>query len=615
MASHDTPGSGFSFRYQSATSFSSTALVPLPIINVVNAPRFFKGYIYGFKQPVACITIGMSAVTREQCIPLQTALAHYYSPYAFSKKILENNMDVLHSLAQAASDLQKAGGMPIFDNVKVEPINQELVDLWVPMLFDHCVHDVLQYLLRVYNFHIQENRPIQAAFNKQQEILLQTLKTHAPQGTNTLFFLQAAHENHIPWTHVALNNFQYGYGKNSRWFDSSFTDLTPHTTAALANNKRAMNYFLAKQGIPVVEQYVVTSEQEAIKQANTIGYPIVLKPIDGHGGKGVMTHIEHDIAVHQAYRATKELTPTVLLEKHIHGKDYRLIVLRGKLIWAIERIPAGVHGDGVNTIAKLVEINNQDHRAVFPLRHIKITAETIQFLEEQGLAVTRVIEKDRFVPLHRIANISAGGTPIAVFNQVHPDNVKLMEAVATLLRLDIAGIDFITSDISQSYREVGGSIIEVNLQPQLGRITTSHIYADILNNLLPVKGHIPIYVIYADEISPELLLKITSQLPSDATISMAISNTIYLNNQFLLQTKNIYMAGQHSLLRHDVTALIYCICDEKEVLEFGLPFASCTQLFAEQGKLEKNMLVKHTLLKACREHDPLISPYPISKSN
>jgi biotin carboxylase len=65
----------------------------------------------------------------------------------------------------------------------------------------------------------------------------------------------------------------------------------------------------------------VTSEQEAIKQANIVGYPIVLKPIDGHGGKGVMTHITQEIAVRQAYQATKKLTPTVLLEKHIHGKD------------------------------------------------------------------------------------------------------------------------------------------------------------------------------------------------------------------------------------------------------------------------------------------------------
>lgn len=614
MINDDTRGPAINFSYKWTSHSVSKSLQSSPVINVVNVPRYYQGYVYGFKQPVCCVSLFLSTIKKEQCEQLQAALAHYFSEYPFSTQAFKTNKEVVNSFAEAAALLQKSAGMPIFDAVRVESIDEQEFRLWIPMLFDHCVQDALTYLLKVYNYHLQPHMPVNPTFIKEHEKLLQILKLHAPQGSNTLLFLQAAHGNNIPWTHLALNNFLYGYGNHSHWLDSSFTDMTPHTTAALAANKRAMNYFLAQQGLPVVEQDVV-SEQDVIQKAKAIGYPVVLKPIDGHGGKGVFPHLNNANDVQQAYRLTRATTQTVLIEKHISGKDYRLVVFQGKLLWAIERIPAGVYGDGVNSIAQLIEINNQHHRAVYPLLHIKVTADVIEYLHEQDLELTSVIEKDCFIPLNRSANISAGGTPVGVFDKVHPDNVNLMEMIATLLRVDLAGIDFITPDISRSYLEVGGSIIEVNVQPQLGRITTSHIYAAILKRLLPERGRIPIYVIYADEIEPALLQQIKSELPSSTAISMVMNNAIYLDNKLLLHTENLYVAGKHVLLRNDITALIYCIRDENDILQFGLPFDSCTKLFVQQPKLEKNVITKHTLLTACHEHYAFIPAYNLAKKD
>lgn len=601
MINHEGSAFGFNISYQWTTNSVNPSITPM--INVINTPRYYQGFIYGFKQPVGCITLHVSAISHEQRSQLQIALKRYFPLHAIS---LDNEIAVLHSLAESAISLQKSSGMPIFDAYKIEPVDEQTIYVWIPMLFDHCLQDVMQHLLHVYNFHLQTNQPHHAKLIKEQERLLQTLKIHAPQGTNTLHFLSAAHQNNIPWTHAALNNFQYGHGQHSRWLDSSFTDLTPHTSATLITNKRAVNYFLAQQGIPVVEQWVISSEQDAINLANKLNFPVVIKPIDGHGSKGVFTHLMNNSALIQAYRKTRQLTQAVLLEKHIHGKDYRLLVLRGKLIWAIERIPAGVHGDGIHTISELVEINNQRQQAFFPLLHIKITEEAITYLHEQGLELTSIIEKDRFVPLNRSANISMGGTPVAVFDKVHPDNAQLMEAVATLLRLDLVGIDFITTDISRSYREVGGCILEVNVQPQLGKITTAHIYAEILQNLLPEQGRIPIYLIYADKIEP-VLNQVKSEISVNTGIGIAMSNAIYLENKTVIPTAHTYAAGKHLLLRNDITALIYCITDENEILQHGLPFDSCTQLFVEKHKLEKNSLIKDTLLQACKERYQLIA--------
>ena len=50
-------------------------------------------------------------------------------------------------------------------------------------------------------------------------------------------------------------------------------------------------------------------------------------------------------------------------------------------------------------------------------------------------------------------------------DEVHPDNREMAVRAATAIGLDVAGVDFITPDVTRSYREVGGAICEVNAAP------------------------------------------------------------------------------------------------------------------------------------------------------
>src|SRR3546814_3684243 len=64
-----------------------------------------------------------------------------------------------------------------------------------------------------------------------------------------------------------------------------------------------------------------------------------------------------------------------------------------------------------------------------------------------------------------LANLSGGGTAIDRTDEIHPENALVAEQAAMTIGLDVAGIDFLSPDISRSVRETGGGIIEVNAAP------------------------------------------------------------------------------------------------------------------------------------------------------
>ena len=133
------------------------------------------------------------------------------------------------------------------------------------------------------------------------------------------------------------------------------------------------------------------------------------------------------------------------------------------------RIPAGVTGNGINSVAELVQKINADpcrgkgKRSI--LIAIDLNDEAVRCLCDQALEVDSVPERGRFVRLRYTANISTGGSAADVTDKVHPDNRIVVERATRLVGLDIAGVDFLCTDIAKSWRDVGGKIIEVNSQP------------------------------------------------------------------------------------------------------------------------------------------------------
>lgn len=73
--------------------------------------------------------------------------------------------------------------------------------------------------------------------------------------------------------------------------------------------------------------------------------------------------------------------------------------------------------------------------------------------------------EDEIVYLKSTANLSTGGTSIDVTEMMHPENIFLAERIARVIGLDVCGIDIMAPNLTQSLKENGGVILEVNAAP------------------------------------------------------------------------------------------------------------------------------------------------------
>ncbi len=289
-------------------------------------------------------------------------------------------------------------------------------------------------------------------------------------GPSTLSLVHAAESRDIPW--LRLNDYslvQFGYGKWQKRIQATVTSETRHIAVELAGDKQETNKILGDLGLPAPRQEMVYSKEDALRAARRIGYPVVVKPLNANHGRGVSVNLPDGAHVEIAFDKAREHSRAVLVESFIVGDDHRMLVVNGELVAVAKRVPGHVTGDGVHTVEQLVELTNLDprrgvgHEKV--LTRLELDHQAERLLSACGLAKDSIPAVDQLVYLRSTGNLSTGGTAIDLTDQVHPDNAEMAVRVAQAIGLDVIGVDFLTSDITRSFREVGGGICEVNAAP------------------------------------------------------------------------------------------------------------------------------------------------------
>ncbi|MGI8786833.1 MAG: cyanophycin synthetase [Pyrinomonadaceae bacterium] len=291
-------------------------------------------------------------------------------------------------------------------------------------------------------------------------------------GPSTGSIVEECETRGIPF--IRLNDqslVQLGYGIHQQRIQATTTNKTNMISVDIAANKAATKKLLGEMGVPVPKGYRIRLEDEVKETVEAVGYPVVIKPLDGNHGRGATIGIENledaIAAFHEAQSESR--SKYVIVEKMLGGYDFRALVVNNRLIAIAERTPAHVVGDGESTIQELIDKTNEDPRRGYGhenvLTQIDVDASTEQLLAAKNYTLRTVLPAKEILHLKTTANLSTGGTAVDRTDEAHPENIFLFERIGKIIGLDICGIDVIAPNITEPLRENGGGIIEVNAAP------------------------------------------------------------------------------------------------------------------------------------------------------
>jgi len=268
----------------------------------------------------------------------------------------------------------------------------------------------------------------------------------------------------------------------THYFFRTRGDKVTNEAVDKGSDKEQTKIILAEKNIPTAKGQQFSSQdsdETIVAYANKVGYPLVVKPTNASFGRGVVTNINNEQELRAALVTVrlKQSYSNIIVEQHITGDDCRVYVVGDQAVAAMKRLPANVVGDGVHSIEELIQLKNAEReenpRLISCL--IKIDDELIQTISKKGYTIGTVLDENEQLFLLEKSNISIGGDPISVMDEL-PNEVKnlAVKAIQAIPGLAHGAVDMIV-DLDKPADEAG-VIIELNPTSQLGGL------------LFPVKG-------------------------------------------------------------------------------------------------------------------------------
>lgn len=419
--------------------------------------------------------------------------------------------------------------------------------------------------------------------------LLREIREDTRLGPSTGCIVDEAAKRGIPYIRLNKHSLvQLGYGVHQKRIRATIASTTGNIAVDIACDKEETKNLLGAAEIPVPKGDVVRTEEGLEDAIGRIGYPCVIKPIDGNHGKGNTTNITDWEMALRAFAAAKEYGRSVIVEKYITGFDFRILVINYKFICAALRTPAAVTGDGKNTIQYLIDEVNKDPRRGYGhekvLTQITIDQFTQKMLDEKGYTLETIPPKGELVLLKPTANLSTGGTSTDVTDEVHPANIIMCERIAKIIGLDICGIDIMATDLRTPVKENGGAILEVNAAPGFRmHIDPSeglprNVAEPVVDMLFPKgsAGNIPIIAITGTN-GKTTTARLTAHIAKTAgyKVGYTTSDGVYIQNQLMMKGDCTGPLSSQFVLKDPTVDFAVLECARGGILKSGLAFQNC----------------------------------------
>lgn len=408
-------------------------------------------------------------------------------------------------------------------------------------------------------------------------------------GPSTGSIVEEAVRRGIPYIRLNKQSLvQLGYGLNQKRVRATIASTTSSIAVDIAGDKEETKNLLSAAEIPVPKGVIIYEDETVESAIRSVGFPMVIKPINGNHGKGATTNITTKEQAEKALEAARKFGRHAICEKYITGFDFRVLVVNYKFVCAALRTPASVIGDGEHTIQWLTDETNKDPRRGYGhekvLTQIKIDEFTQKMLDDAGYTLETVPAKGELVLLKPTANLSTGGTSTDVTEDVHPVNVIMAERVAKIIGLDICGIDIMASDLRTPLFENGGAILEVNAAPgfRMHVEPSSGIPRNVAEPLVDMlyhkgtNGRIPIIAVTGTN-GKTTTTRLTAHICKTAgyKVGFTTSDGVYIQNQLMMKGDCTGPKSSEFVLKDPTIDFAVLECARGGILKSGLAFTNC----------------------------------------
>lgn len=416
---------------------------------------------------------------------------------------------------------------------------------------------------------------------------LQDMHHSLHMGLSTTAVAEAAENHGIPFTKLSEYSM-LGYGAKQKRIQATIASTTAHIGIDLTGDKDATKRLLRDFSLPAPEGVTISKEENLSYAIQVVGFPLVVKPLDGNHGRGITVNITNYEDAVIAFKIAQKVSKIIIVEKFLVGTDYRLLVINYKFIGALKRVPAFVVGDGYSTIGQLIEeINKDPSREERPgnlLKKISVDETTLNLLRRNNLNINSVLEEGRKLFVKETANVSNAAVPIDVTDEMHPHNILQAERIARVVGLDICGIDLMSPDLSVPFHENGAAVVEVNAAPGIRMHMTPAIgkgrdAAGAIVSMLFPKGtpfSIPIVAVTGTN-GKTTTVRLIAHIANTAKYNTGYTTTdgIYLNNMMIESGDCSGPKSADYLLKDPTVEFAVLECARGGILREGLAFRHC----------------------------------------
>ncbi|MFM7565131.1 MAG: cyanophycin synthetase [Flavobacteriales bacterium] len=418
---------------------------------------------------------------------------------------------------------------------------------------------------------------------------MRELREEVRLGPSTGSIIEEAVLRGIPWIRLNKHSLcQLGYGENQKRIQATVTSETSSIGVELACDKEDTKHLLEQAEVPVPKGEIIRRESSLNETCSYVGFPLVIKPVDGNHGRGITVNIQTLEEAQVAFEAAKKVSNAVIVEKYITGVDYRLLVINNRFVAAALRTPAHVVGNGTSTIQALIDEVNADPRRGYGhekiLTQITVNDLTLSLISAKGYATNSILPNGEVLILKDTANLSTGGTAEDVTDFVHPANIAMAERISRIIDLDICGIDIMTTDISKPLKETGGAVLEVNAGPGFrmhlapAKGLPRNVAAPVIDKLFPKgkNGRIPIVAVTGTNGKTTTTRLIAHIMKLDGyRVGYTTTDGVYIQNRLLMEGDCTGPSSAEFVLKDPTVNFAVLECARGGLLRAGLGFKQC----------------------------------------